>query len=251
MDESVGRIRRFTHRDVRAWEQIADGIRIGAALTADYGRMSAGFTRMAAGARAPLAAPYEEVWMLTAGTMTIDSADGVASARPGDLIHLHPASRGELSVTRDLDMLALAFPPAWEIELEAWEAAREQSAAGPFARVVSHAEVSGSWRSVDRRPFMSTAEQAGRHFAMGFGRAGAGGGHDAFAVPGDQVMLATAGQCHIRTHAAAGGDGRAVTIRQGEFAYLPAGSSGTLSAEPGSEITWAHLRDGRGALLGP
>ncbi|AVH20876.1 hypothetical protein [Nocardia cyriacigeorgica] len=251
MDESVGRIRRFTHRDVRAWEQIADGIRIGAALTADYGRMSAGFTRMAAGARAPLAAPYEEVWMLTAGTMTIDSADGVASARPGDLIHLHPASRGELSVTRDLDMLALAFPPAWEIELEAWEAAREQSAAGPFARVVSHAEVSGSWRSVDRRPFMSTAEQAGRHFAMGFGRAGAGGAHDAFAVPGDQVMLATAGQCHIRTHAAAGGDGRAVTIRQGEFAYLPVGSSGTLSAEPGSEITWAHLRDGRGALLGP
>ncbi|WP_280231200.1 hypothetical protein [Nocardia cyriacigeorgica] len=251
MDESVDRIRRFTHRDVRAWEQIADGIRIGAALTADYGRMSAGFTRMAAGARAPLAAPYEEVWMLTAGTMTIDSADGVASARPGDLIHLHPASRGELSVTRDLDMLALAFPPAWEIELEAWEAAREQSAAGPFARVISHAEVSGSWRTVDRRPFMTTAEQAGRHFAMGFGRAGAGGRHDAFAVPGDQVMLATAGQCHIRTHAAAGGDGRAVTIRQGEFAYLPAGSSGTLSAEPGSEITWARLHDGRGALPGP
>ncbi|VFB01241.1 Ethanolamine utilization protein [Nocardia cyriacigeorgica] len=243
MNEIVCRIRCFTHRDVRSWEQVADGIRIGAALTADYGRMSAGFTRMAAGARAPLAAPYEEVWMLTAGTMTIDSADGVASARQGDLIHLHPASRGELSVTRDLEMLALAFPPAWEIELEAWEAAREQSAAGPFARVISHPEVSGSWQSEDRRPFITTAERAGRHFAMGFGRAGAGGAHDAFAVPGDQVMLATAGRCHIRTgtHGAAGGDGRAITIRQGEFAYLPAGSSGTLSAEPGSEITWAHL----------
>ncbi|MBF6413772.1 hypothetical protein [Nocardia cyriacigeorgica] len=253
MDETVCRIRRFTHRDVRAWEQIADGIRIGAALTADYGRMSAGFTRMAAGARAPLAAPYEEVWMLSAGTMTIDSADGVASARPGDLIHLYPAGRGELRVTRDLEMLALAFPPAWEIELEAWEAAREQSAAGPFARVISHPEVPGSWQSEDLRPFITTAERAGQHFAMGFGRAGAGGAHDPFDVSGDQVILATAGRCHIRTgtHDAAGGDGRVITIRQGEFAYLPAGSSGTLSAEPGSEITWARLQDGRGALPGP
>lgn len=240
MDETVRRIRRFTHRDVQAWEQIAGGIRIGAVLTAGYGRMSAGFTHMAAGARAPLVAPYEEVWMLTAGTMTIDCADGVASARPGDLIHLHPASRGELRVTKDLGMLALAFPPAWEIELEAWEVARDQSVAGPFARVISHAQVSGLRQHTDRTPFITTAEGVGRHFEIGFGRAGADGSVAEFDVPGDRVMLATAGQFRIRT-GATDPDGRAITAGQGDFAYLPAGSGGTLSAEPGSEIAWAQL----------
>ncbi|TLF93546.1 hypothetical protein FEK35_29905 [Nocardia cyriacigeorgica] len=237
--EAARHIRGFTRDDVPALEQIADGIHIGAALAAGYGRISAGFTRMDAGARAPLAAPYEEVWVLTAGAMRIDSADGVVSARPGDLVHLRPASRGELEVTDDLDMLALAFPPLWEVELEAWELAREQSVAGPFARVLSRDRKAYPQPAADR--WLFTTADAGRHFEMGFGRAGTDGAEDEFTVAGDRVMVATTGRFRIHTDGAAGPHVRVITVEQGGFAYLPAGTSGTLSAEPGSEIAWAHL----------
>ncbi len=54
--------------------------------------MSVGFTQLDAGTRAPLVAPYEEVWIVTAGSMVVDSDDGRASARPGDLIVLRAAN---------------------------------------------------------------------------------------------------------------------------------------------------------------
>ncbi|WP_280480933.1 hypothetical protein [Nocardia cyriacigeorgica] len=228
----VRHIRAFTPREVRAWEQIDDGIRIGAAVAADYARMSAGFTRMSAGARAPLAAPYEEVWILTAGTMTVDSADGSTVARPGDLVHLHPATRDEFSVTADLAMLALAFPPVWEVELAEWEVAREQSTAGPFARIVSSRHDTHRRHGADR---LFLAAEAGQHFEVGFIRAGA---RVEFDAPNDQVIVATTGRFQIR---GAGPVGRTIVVEQGEFAYLPAGSSGTLSAEPGAEMAWARL----------
>ncbi|MBF6397441.1 hypothetical protein IU438_16770 [Nocardia cyriacigeorgica] len=234
--ETVRRIRTFTHRDVRAWEQIADGIRIGAALAADYGRMSAGFTWMSTGARAPLAAPYEEVWILAAGTMRFDSADGIAVARPGDLIHLHPASRGEFRVAEDLTMLALAYPPLWDIELGTWELARAQSVAGPFARVLSVRHGAHPRHTTDG---LFTTTEEGQHFGMGFGRPAARGADDEFDIANDQVLVATRGRFRIR---GAGPDGGTSTVEHGEFAYLPAGSRGTLSAEPGSAIAWAHLR---------
>lgn len=242
-------IRAFTPADVRTWEHIEGGIRLGSVVGEAYGRMSVGFTQLDAGTRAPLLAPYEEVWIVTAGTMIVDVDHGSASARPGDLIALRAASRGDLRVEADVEMIALACPPAWEIDSAAWENARARSVAGPSAVVLSPGGSSSPWPRGESQELFAAhqkADSAQNHFGVGFWRADAQPDVE-FHTPHDSLVAATAGQFEIHVGEDLHGDGspppaerRLVMIRQGEFAYLPAGSVGTLSAAPGAELAWVQ-----------
>ncbi|WP_280460930.1 hypothetical protein [Nocardia carnea] len=246
---SARRIRAFTPADVRTWEHIEGGIRLGSVVGEGYGRMSVGFTQLDAGTRAPLLAPYEEVWIVTAGTMIVDSDDGSVSARPGDLIALRAASRGELRVEADVEMIALAYPPAWEIDSAAWESARARSAAGPSAVVLSPGGSPSPWTRGERQELFAAhgkADSAQNHFGVGFWRADTQADVEFF-TRHDNLVAATAGQFEIHVGEDPNCDGSPapagrglVMIRQGEFAYLPAGAAGTLSAAPGAELAWAQ-----------
>ncbi len=246
---SARRIRAFTPADVRTWEHIEGGIRLGSVVGEGYGRMSVGFTQLDAGTRAPLLAPYEEVWIVTAGKMIVDSDGGSVCARPGDLIALRAASRGELRVEADVEMIALAYPPAWEIDSAAWESARVRSVAGPPATVLPAGRSSGVRPRGESRELFAAherADSAQNHFGTGFWRAETQAGIE-FHTPRDTLVAATAGQFGIGVGEESHGGRRAtpaqrrlVTIRPGEFAYLPAGSAGTLSAGPGAEMVWAQ-----------
>ncbi|WP_280213400.1 hypothetical protein [Nocardia cyriacigeorgica] len=246
----VRQMRRFTSDDVRAWERIDGGIQLGAAVDADYGRLSAGFARMAVGARAPLAAPYEEVWIIMAGTMTIDGADDVVAARPGDLIHLNPATRGEFRIDDDLEMVALAYPPAWDIDRGAWESAVARSTEGPAATVFSaeHAAAGRHHRVGQESLVPAVADRpAEPRLGIGFRRTPAAASIE-FRVPRDSVIVAVEGQFTIHVdhraseHRAAADRGAYLAVRRGQFVYLPAGTGGTLVTDSGSAIAWAHLR---------
>ncbi|MGW0178057.1 hypothetical protein [Nocardia sp. NPDC003345] len=240
MSESQRPVRGFTSGDVREWASIEDGIRLGAVVEADYGRMSAAFVEMDVGARAALPAPYEEVWILTAGVMVLEGTEGPVSAHAGQLIHLREATPGAFRVAEDLRMIALAHPPAWRVDRAAWETVRARSIGKPPASVVTDRALAA------RQPLEPSAHEGRDESDEGarFGRIGADTA-TTFELSRDTVVVATRGRFQIHVDrgagapAAAGTDG--ITMAEEDFVYLPAGSAGTLRTSPESAAVWAYF----------
>lgn len=249
MSEPHRPVRGFTSGDVREWASIEDGIRLGAVVEAEYGRMSAAFVEMDVGARAPLPAPYEEVWILTAGVMVVEGAAGPVPAHPGQLIHLREATPGEFLVAEDLRMIALAHPPAWRVDRAAWETVRARSIGKPPASVITDRVLAA------HRPLEPSAH-AGRDDSEDGARFGRIGADTAttFELSRDAVVVATRGRFEIHVDRGAGApvvtDADSVTTAAGDFAYLPAGSVGTLRTMPESAAVWAYFPP-EGTMPGP
>ncbi|PRX92276.1 hypothetical protein CLV72_11036 [Allonocardiopsis opalescens] len=118
----AARVRAFTDQDPAEWtrwendgQEVAIGEVVG---EADAAGLGAGFARFGAGvldeAASPI--PYDEVFVITSGALTVRSALGDATARAGEALFLPRGTAGEYRAEADTAYVCVAHPPyarAW------------------------------------------------------------------------------------------------------------------------------------------
>lgn len=97
------------------WTQVGD-VDIHVSDLVDAGTpeaaMTVGYARVAKGARLDIAFPYDEVLVVTKGTYTVRTADGVThTATPGQVIYLPGGSSNSAVADEDAEMVYIAAPP--------------------------------------------------------------------------------------------------------------------------------------------
>lgn len=112
MSHSGEGARRFSAKEVEGWQDLGDhGIRIGPVITKEEGGpLSAYYARFDRGEVATLPAPYEEVWVVVSGAMTLRTPDRIVTAGPGDLLHVPEHSPGELRAEEDTELACVSVP---------------------------------------------------------------------------------------------------------------------------------------------
>lgn len=78
--------------------------------TEGYG-LSAYSALFGSGERAPLPAPYEEVWVVVQGRLRIRTGEEVLVAAPGDYLHVPKNSPGEVEAMERTRLVCVSVPP--------------------------------------------------------------------------------------------------------------------------------------------
>ncbi|MEU3018673.1 MULTISPECIES: cupin domain-containing protein [unclassified Nocardiopsis] len=105
-------VRGFTAEGIEGWRAWDEGrVRIGPAVgKEDGGPLSAYYARFDRGATAALPAPWEEVWVVLAGSLILRTPDRTVTAGPGDLLHVPADSPGELRAEEDTTLACVSVP---------------------------------------------------------------------------------------------------------------------------------------------
>lgn len=112
MTPPEGTVRRFASARIEHWQAL-DGrnIRLGPVIgTEEGGPLSAYYARFGAGESAPLPAPYEEVWIVLSGSVTVHTGGTTLTAGPGELLHVPENSPGELRTNEDTELACVSVP---------------------------------------------------------------------------------------------------------------------------------------------
>ncbi|MBR8743969.1 AraC family ligand binding domain-containing protein [Nocardiopsis sp. MG754419] len=112
MTRTEGTVRRFRPERIEGWQRFGDhAIRLGPVVEAhEGGPLSAYFARFAQGERAPLPAPYSEVWVVLRGAVSIHGQGATFTAGPGELLHVPEHSPGEVWAEQDTEMACVSVP---------------------------------------------------------------------------------------------------------------------------------------------
>lgn len=218
-------IRKFSITETKTWEQLEDKqIFGGDVLDESYGhRMSAMYWQLGKGEHAEVPAPYDEVWIVTRGAVTIRSGEDRVTAHGGELLLVPEATPGVAEAEADTELFTVAHPPKWEIDPATWEAVRKGADTGARPYRLTIASVT-HWQQLGQAGAqLGFAADEALVLAMrvGFGRFP----RDAtFTLPdgtgADQLVVPTTGVLVLRT------DQAQLTVTAAEFVYLPAGRTG-------------------------
>lgn len=208
-----------------------------AAEESDEDRISAGFVHASVGAGDVLPSPYEAVWIVTRGTMTLRDDVTESVARSGSVVHLLEATPGRFEVTEDLDMIALAGPPGSRFPAEAWGQAVARAAGRPSARVYTSHDPP-SWQRIRDQDVRigAVVEEKTARLRLGFGVAEATATMDLYG-PFDRVVAVTRGTCTVCV------EERREGMREGDFVFVPGEHCALVEVAGECEMVWVHNRD--------
>jgi mannose-6-phosphate isomerase-like protein (cupin superfamily) len=209
----------------------------GAAEESADDQISAGFVHAAAGAGDVLPSPYEEVWIVTRGAMTLRDGTNRSVARAGSVVHLLEATPGRFEVIEDVDMIALASPPGSRFPAEAWGEAQKRSSGRPSARVYTSHDPP-SWQRIRDQDVRlgAVVEEKSALLRLGFGAAEAVGTMELYG-PFDRVVAVTRGSCTVFV------EERREELRAGDFIFVPGEHCALVEVVGECEMVWVHNRD--------
>lgn len=105
------RVRTFTTGQGDEALRFADGIRILPGLTEEHAApMSAYTASFAAGARAPLPAPYVEVWVLLTGALRVGAGRAAVTVEAGEYVYVAEQAPGAVEALEDTTMVCISVP---------------------------------------------------------------------------------------------------------------------------------------------
>ena len=216
------------------WHQFGDKqIFVGEAVDEDFGyQMAVAFAQFAAGEGDPLPAPYDEVWVVTDGALTVHGDGYTVRAQKGDLVHVPLGSPGSVEADEELELVLTSHPPRWTLDQHDWAKVQAQPRHDARPRHLPATELS---RTGNGHPMTvtSTADHLDdTHLDMGLGRVL----DDAvleLAVPHDEVVVA------IDVGFTVSADDSNLGVSPGKFAYLPAGATVTFHAYRGATFAFA------------
>lgn len=112
MSSGSEQVRAFTHPHGAGSARLGDHrIHLIPAVEVSEGRgFSAYSAFFAQGERADLPAPYEEVWVVVAGEITVDSGSEVLTVTAGGFLHVPQNSPGEVAATCDTVLVSVSIP---------------------------------------------------------------------------------------------------------------------------------------------
>ncbi|WP_166354906.1 hypothetical protein [Phytoactinopolyspora limicola] len=229
-------IKKLTSADTKTWGQIENTQIFGGEVIepSDGYRMGAAYWRFDKLDDAPIPAPYDEVWIVCAGALSIrHDGDGV-TAETGEVILVPRHTPGVAEGTAGTVVLTVAHPPSWQVDEAAWQAARTSTPGDVRGWKPTTNDLTPWGRTGDPEVFMANLAAGPAGFGLGltFGRLKQGasttrGGPD---VTYDELLTPTRGSFAVyAAHSE-------TTIQPGEFVYLPAGHGGTIHALDDAEI---------------
>jgi len=232
------------------WHQFGDKqIFVGEAVEEEFGyQMSVAFAQFAAGEGDDVPAPYDEVWVVTEGALTVRGDGYTVHAQKGDLVHIPEGSPGVVEADQDLELVLAAHPPRWTLAHHDWAKVRAQPRqdARPhhFPATVPTTGVSHTGNGHPMTVAFAAADDlGGSHLDMGLGRVR----EDAvleFTVPHDEVVVA------IDVGFTVGADGNSLGVGPGSFAYLPGGVTVTFHAYRDATLAFASHSQTTGTTAG-
>jgi ethanolamine utilization protein EutQ (cupin superfamily) len=207
---------------------------------ADRHRMSVGFAKLAAGTSAGVPAPYNEVWIVVEGGITLRGAGEPVAAEAGDIVYVPAATSGTVHAEtshgeQDTTLVLVAHPPRWSFQERDWEHVRAEPRAEARSRRYTAAAVP-LWLDLDGGPGRLGYSVDNRDeipFGFGFGHTQGEMAMD-FRFPYDEVVVALTGRFTVRS------EGAEHVVEQGGLVYLPTGSQGGLHAESGTSLAFVH-----------
>lgn len=112
MTRREGTVRGFASARIEYWQGMeGHDIRLGPVIEkAEGGPLSAYYARFGAGERAPLPAPYTEIWIVVSGSVTVHTPGDTVKAGPGDMLHVPENSPGELRADEDTELACVSVP---------------------------------------------------------------------------------------------------------------------------------------------
>lgn len=228
-------IRGFTRP--ATWHQV-DGARIWTGDVPeepDGHRMSAGFGMFAEGESAAVPAPYDEVWAVTKGRLTIHAAGDPVRAEAGDIVYVPAGTPGNVHAEQDLEMVLAAHPPRWTFHEQDWSAVRSSPRVDAVPHVFTTKDVD-TWQELSgQNGYLGYAADGAPvdAFGLGYGRA-SGEMSLEFRFPYDEIIVVLDGEVAVHS------DGSVHTAPAGGLVYLPTGSFGTFQAGPGASLVFVH-----------
>lgn len=118
---------KFSYNDVRSWYQSQEGqIFLGDAIGNDEGSpMTVGFARYGKGAHNNWTVMYDEVLIITKGTFSVKTAEGIQTAKPGEGIFLQKGTKLTYYADEAAELVYISYPH--------WAEAQAKS---PFAHLM-------------------------------------------------------------------------------------------------------------------
>lgn len=108
----TAKARKLNTSDV-TWQQLEDRqIFAGDATSDDTGfAMEAGFARFGAGEQAEVPVPYDEVWVVTRGSLTVRDDESTLTATAGEALYIPRHAPGMVQANEDTELLTVTYPP--------------------------------------------------------------------------------------------------------------------------------------------
>ncbi|WP_017615983.1 hypothetical protein [Nocardiopsis salina] len=241
------------------WEDQESGAHVGYIADEEEGsRMGLAFVRFRAGVSFDFAWPYDEVSVVTRGSLTVRTGGEVVTAREGEILTQPAGVAGTFEIDEDMEMICVHFPTfarAFGMTLREYKAetddGREPSNGevtprgrewGGGAFDPTRMQVFGpgdvrSWSTVEEEPLSRVGYLADRAegFPMGmaYSKFARGGVHE-LSFPYDEVAAVTQGSFTVRS-----GD-RSFRVGPGQMLYMPAGVSAVFEMEEDTVAVGLH-----------
>lgn len=254
-------VAKYSIDDVSLWSWTDDdeGSHVGYIADEEEGiSMGLAFVSFRRGVSFDFTWPYDEISVVTKGSLTISSGGERITARAGEVLNQPRGVPGTFEIDEDLEMICFHYPTfaqaqglslreykrytdAGEDPPEATPRARGPEAGGGFfdptrmqrfgiADLPAWIEVDeglGSWVGY-------VADQAeGSPVGMAFSDFRAGGVHE-LSFPYDEVAAVTKGRFTVRS------EGRTFTVRAGEMLYMPRDTSAVFEIEEDTVAVGFH-----------
>lgn len=255
------KIARYTFEDVQpnTWDD-SDPESSGGYI-ADEGEgvtMGLAFVRLSAGASFDFVWPYDEVSIVTKGTLTIRSQGKLMTAHEGEILNQPKGVPGRFEITEDMEMICVHYPTfarAFGITVYEHTTLAESEATIPEPTVEPRgSEYAGNffdptvmqvftindmvhWIDVDAEQGSRVAyiaDQAdGSPFGLAFSDFRAGGVYD-LQFPYDEVAAVTKGSFIVRSQ------GTEFTVHAGELLYMPQNVSAVFDIQQDTVTVGIH-----------
>lgn len=251
----------FTAADVDAWSWTDDAIGAHVGYIADQeegASMGLAFVRFRKGVSFDFAWPYDELSVVTRGSLSIRTGGRMVTAREGELLTQPRGVPGTFAISEDMEMICVhhpTFAAAFGMTLREYDA-RTASGDEPATPVVAPREprrdgalfdpaAMQSFGVGDVPEWITVAERPGAHvgyladqaegwpMGLAFSDFRAGGRHE-FSFPYDEVAAVTRGRFTVH------GQGRSRTVHAGQLLYLPRNTTAVFEIEEDTVAVGMH-----------
>lgn len=254
-------VSRYTIEDVGLWSWSDDdeGTHVGYIADEEEGTsMGLAFVRFRAGAVFDFTWPYDEVSVVTRGSLTIRSGGERITAQQGEILNQPKGVPGRFEIDEDMEMICVHYPTfakGFGMTLSEYkrltDAGEEPSEPAPPPRGPAHAGGHFDptvmqafsiadvprWLEVDPEQAAHVgylADQAeGSPVGLAFSDFRRGGSFE-FSFPYDEVAAVTKGGFTVRTK------DHSFTVRAGEMLYMPANTSAVFEIEEDTVSVGIH-----------
>lgn len=254
-------IAKYTSDDVNlwSWTDTDEGTHVGYIADQEEGAsMGLAFVRFRKGVSFDFTWPYDELSVITKGSLTIRTGGERVTARAGEILNQPRGVPGTFEIDEDLEMICVHYPTfaqAQGMTLREYMRYTDAGEEPPVATPVRRDAAAGggffdptrmqrfalsdvpSWGAVATDPGAWVgyiADQAeGSPVGMAFSDFRAGGVHE-FTFPYDEVAAVTQGRFTVRSA------GRSFTVEAGEMLYMPKNVSAVFEIEEDTVCVGVH-----------